>query len=65
MQSVLEGAGFTYSMWEGYLKEDYFRRVLDWLDRHGIDWQSIHTSGHAAAADLQRFAAALAPTRSF
>lgn len=61
VQSVLEGAGFTYSMWGGYLKEDYSRRVLDWLDRHGIDWQSIHTSGHAAAADLQRFAAALAP----
>ena len=61
VQSVLEGTGFTYSMWEGYLKEDYSRRVLDWLDRHGIDWQSIHTSGHAAAADLQRFAAALAP----
>ena len=59
--SVLDGAGFTYSMWDGYLKEASSRRVLDWLDRHGIEWQSIHTSGHAAAADLQRFAAALAP----
>ena len=59
--SVLAGAGFTYSMWQGYLKEDSSRKVLDWLDHHGITWQSIHTSGHASAADLQRFAAALAP----
>ena len=59
--SVLEGAGFTYSMWNGYLKEDSSRRVLDWLERHDIPWQPIHTSGHASAADLQRFAAALAP----
>ena len=61
VRGALEGAGFTYSMWEGYLKEDSSRRVLDWLDRNGIEWQSIHTSGHASTADLQRFAAALAP----
>ena len=59
--SALEGAGFTYSMWQGYLKKDSSRPVLDWLDRHGIEWQVLHTSGHASAADLQRFAAALAP----
>lgn len=59
--SVLEGAGFTYSMWEGYLKEDTSQRVLRWLERNGIAWASIHTSGHASTADLQRFAAALAP----
>ena len=61
---VLEGAGFSYSMWEGYLKEASSRPVLDWLDRHGIAWQVLHTSGHASVADLQRFAAALAPARS-
>ena len=59
--SVLEGAGFTYSMWDGYLKEDSSRQVLRWLERNGIAWASIHTSGHASTADLQRFAAALAP----
>ncbi len=59
--SVLEGAGFTYSMWDGYLKEDSSQRVLRWLERNGVARQSIHTSGHASTADLQRFAAALAP----
>ena len=59
--SALEGAGFTYSMWDGYLKEDSSQRVLNWLERHGITPRTIHTSGHAGLADLQRFAAALAP----
>ena len=58
--SVLNGAGFTYSMWKGYLKDKAARRVVAWLDEHGIPWQTIHTSGHASPADLQRFAAALA-----
>ena len=61
VRSALDGAGFSYSMWQGYLKEDSSRHVLDWLGRHGIAPQVLHTSGHASTADLQRFAAALAP----
>ena len=59
--AVLEGARLTYSMWEGYLKETSMQRVVTWLKEHDIPWQVIHTSGHASAVDLQRFAAALAP----
>ena len=59
--AVLEGAGLTYSMWEGYLKETSVQRVVTWLKERDIPWQVIHTSGHASAVDLQRFAAALAP----
>ena len=51
LQVVLEGSGFTYSMWQGYLKEEGSRRVVKWL------------IGHASVADLKRFAAALAPCR--
>ena len=61
VKAVLDGSGLTYSMWEGYLKQDGSRRVLEWLHEHGIPWRSIHTSGHASVADLKRFAAALAP----
>lgn len=61
VQAVLEGAGFTYSMWDGYLKEKGSRRVLKWLEQHGIPRRTIHTSGHASVADLKRFATALAP----
>ena len=59
--AVLEGAGLAYSMWEGYLKEPSVQRVVTWLEGRDIPWQVIHTSGHASTADLQRFAAALAP----
>ena len=61
VQSVLEGAGFSYSMWEGYLKDGSGRRMVEWLEAQGIPWRVIHTSGHASVADLERFAEALAP----
>ena len=61
VQGVLDGAGFTYSMWEGYLKAKSSLRVLKWLEGHGIPRRTIHTSGHASVADLKRFAAALTP----
>ena len=61
VQAALEGARLTYSMWQGYLKAESSQRVMQWLETNGIPWGSIHTSGHASVADLQRFAAALAP----
>ena len=61
VQAVLDGAGLTYSLWEGYLEQDSSRRVMKWLDDHDIRWQVLHTSGHASVTDLKRFAAALAP----
>ena len=36
---------------------------LEWLDRHGIVMETVHTSGHASPADLQRFAKAINPKR--
>ncbi len=63
VQGALEGARFTYSMWSGYLKEERCRRVLRWLKKNDVPFQTIHTSGHASVADLRRFAAALAPRK--
>ena len=59
----ITGARFIYSMWPGYLQEPRMQRLLAWLERHSIPLQHIHTSGHASAADLRRFAKALAPGR--
>ena len=61
VQSVLDGAGLTYSMWDGYLKEESTQRVRKWLEDKGIPLEIIHTSGHASVGDLKCFAAALAP----
>lgn len=63
VQSVLDGAGFTYSMWQGYLKDETGQKVTKWLRDNDIPLQTIHTSGHASVADLRRFASALAPRR--
>ena len=63
VQNVLEGAHFTYSMWDGYLEEPGVQRVVRWLEDYRIPWRAIHTSGHASVGDLQRFASALAPRK--
>ena len=63
IQSVLDGAVLSYSMWQGYLQDGYTRRVVEWLEERGIPWETIHTSGHASVADLRRFSAAIAPRK--
>lgn len=57
----LDGATFIYSQWLGYLESGTFLRMEDWIARHGIPLNYIHTSGHASPVDLKRFASALAP----
>ena len=63
IQSALEGAALSYSMWQAYLQDGYTRRVVEWLEERGIPWGTIHTSGHAWLADLRRFSSALAPSK--
>ncbi len=63
VRNALDGARFTYSMWSGYLEEEWGRGVLRWLEEQNVPWESIHTSGHASTADLKRFAAALSPDK--
>lgn len=58
---ALDGARLTYSMWRGYLKDKYTKRVMRSLERRGVAWDTLHTSGHAAVKDLQPFAEALSP----
>ena len=58
-----DGARFAYSMWGGYLEEEYLKKFQGWLDEKGIPMSQIHTSGHAPVKDLKRFAEALAPKR--
>lgn len=50
---------FLWSMWDGYLAKG--DKAFDWCSASGTPWEKLHTSGHAAAADLMAFAAAIAP----
>jgi ribonuclease J len=59
----LTGATYIYSQWEGYWERGAFDSVERWLERHAIPRQSIHTSGHASPADLQKLVAAIAPRK--
>lgn len=51
------GAKIIYSMWEGYLTEEF----KNWIARKGLAIESVHTSGHATLRDLKAFAKALKP----
>jgi len=62
-ENLLKDAVYIYSMWEGYWEQDSNLYLREWLVKHNIQKQSIHTSGHASPSDLKRFAEALAPSR--
>lgn len=57
----LVGASYIYSQWEGYWERGEYDGVDEWLEQHGINKQSIHTSGHASPGDLKKLVQALMP----
>ncbi len=58
----LEGAKLIYSMWPGYL-ERTTPSLRDWCADHSVEFEIIHTSGHADAYDLKRLVDAIRPRR--
>lgn len=54
----LTGALGIYSMWEGYLEQSDFRKPLQ---RQGMEFETVHTSGHAPEWDLSRLVKAFSP----
>ena len=52
---------FNFSMWRGYESKPEITEVLEWFRTGGAAIAYIHTSGHASAADLRAFAAAIRP----
>lgn len=53
---------FNYSMWRGYLAGSKNCEAYEWCRAAEAEITYLHTSGHASAADLQTFAAAVNPT---
>ena len=58
----LEGAKLIYSMWPGYLERST-PNLHDWCHEHGVEFEIVHTSGHADAHDLKRLVQAVRPRR--
>ncbi len=58
----LEGARLIYSLWPGYLERSE-PDVRSWCTGTGIEFEVIHTSGHADAYDLQRLIEGIRPRR--
>lgn len=59
----LRGARAIWSQWEGYLARPYGAAAYTALKAQGVPMETIHTSGHASIADLQRLSHAIAPKR--
>ncbi|MFC1708825.1 MBL fold metallo-hydrolase [Candidatus Omnitrophota bacterium] len=53
----VRGAKIIYSMWEGYLSDEF----KEYCASKGLELEQVHTSGHATAEDLKTFAAAINP----
>ena len=56
-----ESDAWSFSMWQGYLAEPVHRDMAAWFTGAGARAEHIHTSGHASANALKKFAGALAP----
>lgn len=51
---------FNLSVWRGYLSTPYYAEPLEWCRSAGAEIAYLHSSGHAAPADLRALAAAVA-----
>jgi len=61
----LKPCSVIYSMWEGYLEEEYnrfgWKRLVEMRDDDGVDFRVVHTSGHAVMGDLKKLVEAVSP----
>ncbi|MDW9812849.1 MBL fold metallo-hydrolase [Sinorhizobium meliloti] len=57
----LAGAVAVWSQWEGYLRQDKGREIVEAFAARDIRLEHAHTSGHASIGDPKRLADAIAP----
>jgi len=59
----LEGGIFIYSLWKGYLKENYVQRLLEFSKSRKMAFHYLHTSGHAYWETLKKVVNGIKPKR--
>lgn len=52
---------FIYSMWGGYLKEKPMEEMLSYIKKNQMDFQCVHTSGHASVDTLRKVVDTVSP----
>ena len=58
----LTDSTWVYSMWKGYLEQsDSMAKLRSWMDKHDVNFEFLHTSGHAGLKDLIHLSNALNP----
>jgi len=57
---LLDGGRLIYSMWPGYLEKGS-PNLQDWCTDNGLDFDILHTSGHASRDDLVRVVETIKP----
>lgn len=60
--NCLEQAKLIYSMWPGYLERGS-PNLHEWCADHGVNFEIMHTSGHADSHDLKRLVDTIQPKR--
>ena len=58
----LSGGKVIYSMWPGYIERSD-PDLRSWAARNGMEFEIIHTSGHADADDLRRLVTGISPRK--
>ncbi|MCD4748695.1 MAG: MBL fold metallo-hydrolase [Thermoanaerobaculales bacterium] len=61
--SNLDRGALVYSMWNGYLKKADVQRLVDFSRSRGMEFLTLHTSGHATVETLQRVVDTFKPTK--
>jgi len=55
------GGVFIYSMWDGYLRDPYFRQTKDYFKHKGLRYMHVHVSGHVYEQNLKQLVSAVNP----
>lgn len=64
-KNICQNSTFIYSQWPGYLEDDGFKKLSNFISDNNIPFNIIHSSGHAAFSALEKLVNKLNPDKLF
>lgn len=58
-----EASSYVYSLWDGYLEEEYMQKMKKFIDDKNIQFYQLHTSGHASINTLKKVIESVNPEK--